>query len=451
MNQVLYGYSVSGATWIYLSALLIVGVYFRFNRLWSRRNLDLVLLLALSPGLLLIEHGAMQPDADAGRIGYTVLLLASAALLVRVLLDPFARWRPRFEQNMNSAGMLWLIICALVFLGTRAIADTNRDSIPSSTEQTVARGDQLLNLQATGEAAEPAVGPTGPLVAAPLSLMFAQYTPSIFAISSHLAIVFGLLYLGRTLIDDFGAGVAMAALYLLLPCTAFNVGEVTHVLPSAFLLWAIALWKRPAAAGVLVAFACGTLVFPVFLLPLWFSFYGKRGWKRFSLGFVACAVVLFGSYALISRDVQQFVEQTTGVMEWYRLGLEAPVREATAASVTDATSAGDFWRASNYWEPYRLPVIAAFAVLVIVMTAWPRPKTVELLLAQLTAVMIAVQFWLPDRSGTYVLWYLPSLLTLMFRPRLPVTFAEAVPVAVPAKPIERPSSSTTVPASSSLR
>ncbi|HUG93464.1 MAG TPA: hypothetical protein VML55_21675, partial [Planctomycetaceae bacterium] len=56
MNAILYRYDVNDATWFYLSLLLIVAVYFRFNRLWSLRNLDLALLLSISPGLLFLDR-----------------------------------------------------------------------------------------------------------------------------------------------------------------------------------------------------------------------------------------------------------------------------------------------------------------------------------------------------------------------------------------------------------
>ena len=34
----------------YLASLLIIGLYFKFGRFWSVRNLDLVLLILLAPG-----------------------------------------------------------------------------------------------------------------------------------------------------------------------------------------------------------------------------------------------------------------------------------------------------------------------------------------------------------------------------------------------------------------
>jgi hypothetical protein len=40
------------------------------------------------------------------------------------------------------------------------------------------------------------------------------------------------------------------------------------------------------------------------------------------------------------------------------------------------------------------------------------------LLALSTAILLGFQFWYADRGGAYVLWYLPLLLLLVFRPNL---------------------------------
>ena len=58
MSEFLYQYHpVEPATWFYLSSLLTIGLYFKFSRLWSIRNLDLVLLILLAPGLLFVHYG----------------------------------------------------------------------------------------------------------------------------------------------------------------------------------------------------------------------------------------------------------------------------------------------------------------------------------------------------------------------------------------------------------
>ena len=56
MSQFLAQYHpVHATTWAYLSSLLMICVFFKFGRFWSVRNLDLVLLILLAPGLLCVH------------------------------------------------------------------------------------------------------------------------------------------------------------------------------------------------------------------------------------------------------------------------------------------------------------------------------------------------------------------------------------------------------------
>src|SRR5688572_33025046 len=66
MSELLFQYeSVPPTTWVYLSSLLMIGLFFKFSRFWSVRNLDLILLILLSPGLLLVHFGE-RITADGG-------------------------------------------------------------------------------------------------------------------------------------------------------------------------------------------------------------------------------------------------------------------------------------------------------------------------------------------------------------------------------------------------
>ena len=40
--------------WLFLSLLGCVTLFFKFSRIWSVRNLDLLLLFALAPGMMLL-------------------------------------------------------------------------------------------------------------------------------------------------------------------------------------------------------------------------------------------------------------------------------------------------------------------------------------------------------------------------------------------------------------
>ena len=66
----------------------------------------------------------------------------------------------------------------------------------------------------------------------------------------------------------------------------------------------------------------------------------------------------------------------------------------------------------------RIPMAAIFFVMLTAMTVLPRPRNLENLLANSTALVVAAQMWYPDDIGSYVQWYMPLFLLVVFRPRL---------------------------------
>ncbi|HLJ11547.1 MAG TPA: hypothetical protein VKU82_10170, partial [Planctomycetaceae bacterium] len=311
MGQILRGYHLNDPTWFYLSFLLILAVYFKFSRFWSIRNLDLVLLLLISPGLLLVRN----EDETVAAFGYGWLFLATALLLVRALSDALITRRPRLEQNMNAAGMAFLCAATFLFLTTKLLTEPP----PASSVESVRRANELISGEPTSPAEEstaktngpdktlPDKAPAGPgtsLVAggvAQLSKVVAKGDPSaeasptdldvvtarMIAILAHLAVILGLILVGRHIFGDPDVGFAMATLYMLMPCTAYDVGKTNHVLPAALIVWAIWAYRRPLVSGTLLGLACAMLFFPVFLLPLWAAFYGRRGGLRFGTAVAA--------------------------------------------------------------------------------------------------------------------------------------------------------------------
>ncbi len=55
----------NAATWFYFALLLAVALFFKFNRLLSVRNWDVLTLFLLVPGLLLLQES--RTTSDAGR------------------------------------------------------------------------------------------------------------------------------------------------------------------------------------------------------------------------------------------------------------------------------------------------------------------------------------------------------------------------------------------------
>ena len=61
MSEILFQYhKVYPTTWVYLSSLLTIGLFFKFSRLLSVRNFDLIGLILFAPGLLLVEYGSAK-------------------------------------------------------------------------------------------------------------------------------------------------------------------------------------------------------------------------------------------------------------------------------------------------------------------------------------------------------------------------------------------------------
>ena len=436
MQSILQGYAVNEPTWFYLSLLLVCAVYTRFQRPWSVRNLDLALLLALSPGLLLVRTVPI--------LGYNVLFVVTGLLLVRMLNDGSMDRRPRVQPNMNAAGLSFLCGAAFLFLTSKVCTEVP----PSSTVQSVRRAEGLIigeQKPVTPPEAAPdgTAGPVPSLVAAPVVLTskalaggegatgnaarsIELWTARIIAILAHLAVISALALIGRNLYGDLETGIAMSTLYMLLPCTSYDVQTVTHVLPAAFIVWAIYCFRQPVWSGLFMGLAAGTLFFPIFLIPLWAAFYGREAIFRFLGAVVATAVVVLTGMLLLAGGAPDFVRDTLGYIEWAQLQLR----------VVD--SVPGFW--NNVQPAYRIPVIVSFALLLVGVTVWPRKKHLGHLIAWSTAIILGTQFWYTREGGVYVLWYLPLALLVMFRPSAGHLIALQSRPALVNREIESPSS-----------
>ena len=219
----------------------------------------------------------------------------------------------------------------------------------------------------------------------------------------------GLLLVALLLIcwkhfQDLTAGVATVALYVLLPYTAFHIGQLHHVWPTAFLMWAVFWYRRPTVSGSLLGLAAGSSFFPLLLFPLWFGFYSKRGSGRFGLAFLGATAVSVGVMALIlwwDGRMGSSVAAALHLSDW----------QPWKVPLTESLWTGAHWA-------YRLPIFVIYVAFLAGVTFWPSPKNLSHLVALSAALLIGVQFWYADRGGVYVLWYLPLVLLLVFRPNL---------------------------------
>ena len=373
----------NATTWAYFSLLLAVALFFKFTRLVSMRNWDVLALFLLVPGLLLRQEansaapegelrktptaapdGAPAPAANGHALwyAYLALLAGTGFMFARCLVDLALVRRPAATANMNLAGLAWL--GAALFLALIAVA-----------------------------ARRPVVG----------ELDAVRWTRGL-AIVAHLSVVAALVIIGWRHFQDIHAGMAAATFYLLLPYTATLFDQLPQVLPMALILWAIALYPWPTFSGLVLGLSAGSMYFPALLLPVWLSFYGRRGAGRFAGAFALGALGGMGLMSLLiwlEGPLADDVQALYNVFAW----------QQWKRPTTEGIWIGAHWA-------YRTPIFVAYAAFAVGTAFWPKPKTLAHLLALSAALISGCQFWLADRGGLYVLWYLPLLLLLTFRPNL---------------------------------
>ena len=407
MREILFGYKLDPTTWAYVSALMMIGIYFKFRRFWSVRNLDLIGLISFSPGLLLVYHGLLNHNNELVQAGYVWLFAVSGFFLIRLLLDPIMVRRPLLEPNLSASGLTFTGISLLVFLMANVItspkerveyelAKQETQSLPSPGYEWFYKFAGFANeamVPAEPDAAQPETYRKALILAA---------TTRTAAILAHLAIVAGMVWLGYRHFDNIHTGVAAATLYLLTFYTSQLTSYVDHVVPAALLVWAVAAYRLPLLSGVLLGLAAGLIYYPLFLLPLWCSFYWRRGLVRFVVGVLLAMSLLAASLALKWHDFGTFLDQVQRMIGWRNpIGVEKFT---------------GFWQ---YYNPsYRISVLALFVAICAGMVFWPAQKNLGTLLSCSAAVMLATQFWHAQQGGLCMAWYLPLLILTVFRPNL---------------------------------
>ena len=338
MSEILFHYyRVNPTTWFYLASLLSIAIFFKFNRALSIRNVDLIGLILFAPGLLAVEYGGFKANIDAQQLGYVWLFVITGLFIIRMLCDSLMVRRPMLDPNLNSGGLIFLGISLLVFLLANVLTTRpERDDLAAAT--TAARietgdaevdADQLARLgpgypllfllphiSTQRVFSSEAVSSAGGKTQEPPPRVVHETTARVMAIISQLLIVSGMIFVGWRHFESTKLGIAAAVLYLLLPYTAMMTGRVDHALPGAFIVWAVGAYRRPVIAGSLIGLAIGIIYYPIFLLPLWCSFYWERGVRRFATGVAAALAALVVGLWCTSPTLAIFAGQLRQMFGW---------------------------------------------------------------------------------------------------------------------------------------
>ncbi len=228
----------------------------------------------------------------------------------------------------------------------------------------------------------------------------------ILAAIAHLAVVLGLISVGQRLFGDSQAGWAMATLYLLLPCTAYDVGEFNHVFPTALILWAFVAYRRPVISGILLEWPAAVCSFHCFCCRCGRRLRSARRPEVFCGGDRPDGCTGGGTGPHDFRGCQLVPATVDRHAQSGGHGLPEQCRRAhfLGAGLLPVDLPDPDYR--------RLLRDALFT------DRLARHKTVEHLLAHSTAIIVGTQFWFTQQGGVFVLWYLPLVLMVVFRPRL---------------------------------
>ena len=168
------------------------------------------------------------------------------------------------------------------------------------------------------------------------------------------------------------------------------------------MLWALVCFRKPALAGLLLGLATGASYYPLFLLPLWLSFYWERGFRRFAICFGVSIFFCVIGPMFTSISVTDYFLQLQKMFGFWQ-----PLMEGLEG----------IW-ALGWDRVWRLPLLIVFVILCGSFTIWPTRKDIGVLIAYTGAVMIGVQFWHGFGGGLFAAWYLPMMLLVFFRTNL---------------------------------
>ncbi|MFO0937803.1 MAG: hypothetical protein U0798_14965 [Gemmataceae bacterium] len=391
----------NAASWMYFSFILAVAVFFQFSRPFAARNRDILGLYLFAPGFLHLQRAhALSTDLSAETIdlidsernlAYTWLLSACLLWFLRCILDFVFTRRPTMIPNLTVMGIIWLGSALLLgHLGSAIIR-------PVDPWEPVGRRPAAVVGVESGAAAIGSVATGKPVT----DLTKASVSASLGAVG-HIAIIVGLWMIGAIHFQSLPTGVAMAFAYVLVPYTGFRFGAFHLALPAALIVWSFFSYRKVAVSGGLLGLAAGMAFFPTLLLPAWLQFYRGRGSSRFAFwfagGLIAGALLtILGLWAIGSSPADAWRAANPG--DW--IPWKRPESESIWTGI--------------HWA-YRLPVFVVFAAFVGMTLVWPNHRDLGQLVATSAAVLISIQFWYADQGGVYVLWFLPLLLIMSFRP-----------------------------------
>jgi hypothetical protein len=383
--------------WVWLPlSLAFAAAFWRTDRLFSIRNLDVVALLGF-----LVSHGFFREGIvyEAVILWYPPLIY----LLFRLLLMGFGIGE-RVDKTSNLPTWLLMVLAGLA--GGLVLALNVDSRVIDVGYAGVVGADRILDGTIPYGHMPPDVGtgdtygPLNYLLYVPFVLMFGfsgewDFLPAAHALTlfSFVAGAMALFITGYRLSGPRGAA-ALVFAWAAFPYTIYATNNNTNdVIVAAVSAIGLAAAASPIARGASIAAGFAIKLYPVVLGPLWMTYEGRK--RRpiidFFLGGVGVGLLTF----------------------WVVLLDGHPLKAAELFYQKTLAFQGD--RVSPWTIFSQVPDLAflqrpltAFAIFLAVLVAFvPRKKTLRRLAALSAAVVIAFQLTVNYWFYSYVIWFEP--------------------------------------------
>ena len=437
----------AGVLWVSLVIFLVVLVDSR--RPWSYRNAAIVALWL--PMVAFVDYVGMPRRDIAPHVFALIYVLTAAYVLwcAQIALRPrTVDWAPNLpRRNLLLLLAIVLAMDAAMVFGLKpddAGRYTNLGARRWMETGTIPYADPLL--KGPDSPAFGAAATYGPLLyvahmpfqilvgaesnPADLDPMDRQYVrPPVLATQM---VCFGFFLLGAFAVfrciselKDQHTALAAVTIYGAHPMImglgghdyrAGGLAYVSHFAPSALVLTAFMLRRRPILSGLLLAAGAGLLFWPAFLFPLWLGWWfwrDRRSSLRFAAGFAIGGALILALVVLAARGSDESP---------VRLFLESTLEHQEGSGEREyGASRHSFWGthprvASIFHTPLFgttslfKPTFLAFAALCFAAAFWVRNKGAAQFAALIAMLASGIQLWKTHANGTYVGWYLGLLL-----------------------------------------
>jgi len=418
----------NGMTLAWFSFTLVIILFGNFSRLLSLRNLDILLIFALTPFLKISWSNP--------KVSYTGIFIVTIILFARCIWEATNQNERLLEINIHNPRVLWTLIGFALILHILTIYERHIGDVGLWS---AIGGEYLFRTgrlpYGTEFGSNCVYGPLMYVIFIPAGL-FASFIEEIpkqgFIILADfnnryamrgvqttelvldLLTLYSLYLLARKK-SCHVTGLAVIFVYAISPYIIGMVSELgleraSHIAGMPFILFALLVLNRPAVAGLLLGVATGMLYYPLFLVPLWFGYIRRTDGIRKGVAFLATytAVGIVCLIMLVSM-VQPLGESESSVGAFFDDTISQQQFKAGYGN-----SRLSFWGQYPEFAVWGKPTAGIlYCFFCLLLAFYPRYIGFEQLIALTASVLVGTQLVLSFGGGTYIGFYLaPVMLTL---------------------------------------